>query len=202
MINRAEVWRRRLWLWVPALVFFVANVVAFAVYQVGYAGQERSLEDRIEAQEGEMRQLAAQRQELQALVNRVGTNKEQVQRLYSERFATREERLTGITAEVWSLASKAGLALQDVNYPEEEIEDFGLIERSFIFTVEGTYGELRKFINLLELSPSFLTLQSVRLTGGGEDGPELRMDLTISTLFIREPGAAALTSVRTAGGDS
>ena len=51
-----------------------------------------------------------------------------------------------------------------LNYPEEQIQQYGLIKRSFIFNVDGTYTDLRKFINLLELSDSFLTLESAGLT--------------------------------------
>lgn len=188
MTDRGEIWRRRLWVWLPALLFFLANAAAFSVYRLGYAGQVQRLEADLEEQKGELKKQQMQRQELEMLINRVRTNREQVRQLYAERLAPRRQRLTAVTAEVRELAAKAGLSPQEISYPEAEIEDFGLVERSFIFTVGGTYPELRKFINLLELSPSFLTLKSATLTSGGEEGPELRMSLTISTLFAREPG--------------
>src|SRR5262249_7156107 len=40
-------------------------------------------------------------------------------------------------------------------------------KRSFVFEVDGTYLDLRKFINLLELSDSFLTLEAVSLSERG-----------------------------------
>lgn len=187
MTNPGAIWRQRLWVWLPALVFFAANAVAFAIY-LGYAGRVERLNEQLETQDKEATRLAAKRKELETLVNRVRTNGEQVERLYSERFAPRSERLTSVSAEVYDLARKAGLSPQAISSPEEEIEEYGLIKRSFIFTVEGTYSELRKFINLLELSKSFLTLEGVTLSGGDDRGPELRMDLSLSTLFTREPG--------------
>jgi hypothetical protein len=77
---------------------------------------------------------------------------------------------------------------QAISYPDETIEDYGLRKRSFQFGVEGTYGDLRKLINLLELSDSFLTLESVQLSGSGT-GNRLRIDLSLSTLFATS-GAA------------
>jgi hypothetical protein len=187
MTNPAEIWRRRLWLWLPALVFFTANAMAWSVYKLGYAGQvegvERSLAEKTKERDARLKE----RRDLEALVERVRTNRTQVADLYAKRFATRRQRLTAVTAEVEDLAAKAGLAPSAFNYPEEEIEDFGVVKRSFVFSVEGTYPELRKFINLLELSPSFLTVEQLRLTGGGEDGPELSISLEISTLFATEP---------------
>jgi type IV pilus assembly protein PilO len=200
MTNSGEIWRQRLWVWLPALIFFVANAVAFSIY-LGYAGRVERLESQLESQDKEMTKLTAERKELETLVNRVRTNREQVEQLYSERLAPRSLRLTSVSAEVNDLAGKAGLRPQAISYPEEEIEEYGLVKRSFIFTVDGTYAELRKFINLLELSGSFLTLEGVTLSGGDDQGPELRMDLSLSTLFTREPGAAPLPA-SVAGGTS
>lgn len=187
MTNPGAIWRQRLWVWLPALLFFLANGVAFAVY-LGYAGRVERLNSQLEDQDKQIAQLTAKRKGLETLVNRVRTNGEQVRRLYSERFAPRSQRLTRLNDEVKSLARKAGLEPGTLSYPEEEIDEYGLIKRSFDFSVEGTYAELRKFINLLELSSYFLTLEGVTLSGGDDRGPELRMDLSLSTLFTREPG--------------
>ena len=72
-----------------------------------------------------------------------------------------------MTAEVKDLAKRAGLAPRSITYPEEQIQQYGLIKRSFIFSVEGTYADLRTFINLLELSDSFLTLEDASLAEEG-----------------------------------
>lgn len=191
MTNPGEIWRQRLWVWLPALIFFLANAVAFSIY-LGYAGRVERLNSQLEDQEEQMAKLTARRKELETLVNRVRTNGEQVEQLYSERLAPRSQRLTNVSAEVNDLARKAGLEPQAISSPEEVLEEYGLVERSFVFTVDGTYEELRKFVNLLELSRSFLTLEGVMLSGGDDEGPELRMDLTLSTLFSQEPGAAPM----------
>jgi len=189
MIDRGEIWRRRLWVWVPALLFFLANAAAFSVYRLGYAGTVQGLDANLKSRAEELQRLEAERQNLETLVNRVKTNREQVRQLYDERLATRSQRLTAVTAEFKDLARKAGLEPKEISYKQEEIPEYGLVKRLFVFPVEGTYPELRKFINLLELSPSFLTLENVNLRSGGEDGPELSIDLTISTVFVREAEA-------------
>lgn len=189
MTDPREIWRRRLWVWLPAVIFFVTNAAAWSVYKLGYAGQiegvEQSLAEKTRARDLRLKE----RRDLEAQVEQVRTNRAQVSELYTKRFATRRQRLTAVTAEIKDLAAKAGLDPSAFTYPEEEIEDFGLVKRSFLFSVEGTYAELRKFVNLLELSPSFLTVEEVQLTGGGEDGPELRLSLIVSTLFAKEPSA-------------
>lgn len=181
---RGEIWRQRLWVWVPALLFFLANVGAFAVYTVGYRGRIEALQDTLDGQEQTLKSLAAQQRDAQAMLTRVRTNEQQVEQLYAERLSTRSRRLTGVTAEVKELAAQSGLIPRAFSYPEEKIQEFGLVRRSFVFTVQGTYAELRKFINLLEASRSFLTLDEVVLNS--TESQELNISLKLSTLFARD----------------
>ena len=182
---RGEIWRQRLWVWVPALLFFLANLGAFAVYTVGYRGRIEALQDTLDRQEQTLKGLATEQRDSQVMLNRVHTNEQQVAQLYAERLSTRSRRLTGATAEVKDLAAKSGLVPRAFSYPEEKIQEFGLIRRSFVFTVQGTYVELRKFIHLLEASHSFLTLDEVVLNSAS-DSQELNISLKLSTLFARD----------------
>jgi Tfp pilus assembly protein PilO len=198
---RGEIWRQRLWIWVPALVFFLANAGAFAVYKLGYAGRVESLQETLDGQSRTLKDLAAQQKNVEAMLARVRTNEQQVEQLFSDRLSARSRRLTGITAEVKELAQRSGLVPRTLSYPEEEIEEFGLIKRSFVFSVEGTYVELRRLINLLEVSRSFLSLDEVTVSGTSE-GPELRIDLELSTLFARDAEDGGGVSATAPGGSS
>jgi Tfp pilus assembly protein PilO len=202
MRSPGEIWRQRAWVWVPALVFFLANASAYTIYRFGFADRVASLKEDLKNQKDQLDPLTARKQKLESLIARSQRNKVELEKLYAEKFSTRRQRLTNITAEVKTLARKAGLDPKSVSYPEQQIQQYGLIKRSFIFSVEGTYLELRNFINLLELSPSFLTLEEVTLSeeGGGDrpaagrgvpqptnPGAELRINLNLSTLFARDP---------------
>jgi Tfp pilus assembly protein PilO len=205
MRSSSEIWRQRAWVWVPALVFFLANASAYTVYRFGFADRVASLKKDLQDQKDQLDPLVGRKQKLESLLARSQRNKIEVEKLYSEKFSTRKQRLTSIIAEVKTLARKAGLDPTSVSYPAQPIEQYGLVKLSFIFSVEGTYLELRNFINLLELSPSFLTLEEVTLSesGGGRPTPgrgapqpaaanpgeELRINLNLSTLFARNPNA-------------
>jgi len=188
MRSPGQIWRDRVWVWVPALIFFVANLVLLSTYRLRYAGQVQSLDDRLHEQESQAKDLEKKRNERQGMLNQLQMNDAAVRQLYEQRFSTRRQRLVAATREVWEMATKAGLDPKSISYPEEEIQDFDLIKRSFVFSVSGTYQNLRRFVQQLEASPSFLTLEAISI-GGDSDGPELRMDLTISTLFTKDPAA-------------
>lgn len=207
MKDESEIWRLRLWVWVPALLFFLANAVAFSVYRFGYADQVQSLEAGLGEAQKELQPQSLRRKELERRLHRAGAAEAAVKQLYDEQFSTRSQRLTRVTTEVKSLARKAGLNPRALSYPQEMFEDYGLIKRSFLFSVEGTYLELRQFLNLLEHSESFLTLEAVTLSESNqEETAELRMNLQISTLFSEETGpeeaGAARRVVGRAGGRS
>jgi Tfp pilus assembly protein PilO len=187
---RGEIWRQRLWVWLPALIFFLANVGAFAVYKLGYAGRVESLQSTLDMQKQTLSQLTANQQESRIMLARVETNERQVAQLYAERLSTRRRRLTGITTEVKEIARKTGLVPRTFSYPEEEFQEYGLIKRSYVFNANGTYAELRKFISLLEASPSFLSLDELTVSSNTQ-GEELSIALTLSTLFARDSAGAA-----------
>ena len=192
-----EIWRQRLWIWVPALLFFLANAGAFAVYKLGYAGRIESLDDRLKELSQQHKELTDKAQQAATMIARVRTNEAQVEQLYTDRLSTRSQRLTSITAEVKKLAGEAGLRPKSISYPEREIEEYNLIKRSFVFSVEGTYAELRKLVSLLETSHSFLSIDEVTVVNSAE-GKELRIDLTLSTLFARDAEAEPVPAARAA----
>jgi type IV pilus assembly protein PilO len=199
MIRHESIWRLRLWVWVPALLFFLANAAAFTVYRLGYAGDVQSLKRELEKEKKELRTQEADRRKREALLASAKDNRDRIQLLYEQRFSTRRQRLTGVTAEVRKLASQAGLEPPSVSFPENPIEAYGLVKRSFIFTVQGTYPELRRFINLLETSNSFLILEEVGLNHGADkSGDDLRISLKLSTLFRDETATTVVPPVQRA----
>jgi len=183
---RAEVWLRRLWLWLPALILVLANLLALAFYRLNYAGESAGLERRLFDKEQQLATITAEREHLAYRVERAEVNQHEIEALYQDRLASRRQRLTQVTEEVKQLARQAGLVPQAINYPEEAIGQFALIERSFVFTVEGTYQQLRTFINFLELSPSFLILKEVTLSPASTGRSQLLINLELATLFAEE----------------
>ncbi len=183
-----EIWRQRLWIWVPALLFFLANAGAFAVYKLGFAGNIESLDDRLKELAQQHKELTDKSHQAATMIARVRTNEAQVEQLYTDRLSTRSQRLTTINDEVKRLAREAGLQPKAITYPEQEIQEYNLIKRSFVFSVAGTYAELRKFVSLLETSRSFLSIDEATVVNSSE-GQELRIDLTLSTLFANDADA-------------
>ncbi|HEX2162390.1 MAG TPA: hypothetical protein VHM02_00425 [Thermoanaerobaculia bacterium] len=181
-----SIWRRRLALWLPALVFFAANLVALAVYPLRFAGRVQVTQEELAEERAALAELVEQRRDLEAEQQAIVRTRLAVEDLYGERLAGESQRLTRIIAEVKDLAARSGLTPPSVAYPTEPLEDYALRRRGFVFSVEGSYADLRTFVNLLELSETFLTLEEIRLSESSRGG--LRIDLRISTLFATGDG--------------
>lgn len=183
--ERLRVWTRRTALWLPALLFFLASLVALVVYAAVFADEAAVSREQVQEAEERLAELSEARNSMETYVGRVEQTREDLRSLYQEILSTEGERLTTVIREVRQLAREANLEPQQASYPEETLEEFGLEKRSFVFTVEGTYFDLRKLINSLELTDSFLTLEGVQLSGSSRAGNDsrLRINLQLSTLF-------------------
>ncbi len=181
----ARLWRERWRLWAPALAFFLVNLGVLSVYRLRYAGDVAILDQRLARTNAQLATLSGERGELEGARGRALATRAAITELYRDRFSTEKERLTKMIAEVKALAARAGLVPSAISYPAEGLADYGLVKKSVVFGVEGTYAELRQLINLLELSSSFLTLEAVSLGSAGPQGA-LRINLHISTYFARD----------------
>ena len=192
MSGPGGLWLRQIRIWLPALAFLALNLGVLAWDRVVLAGRIGALERRLERTATEREEVARRARELAARREAIEASRERRERLHAEWFGTPEQRLTAAIAEVKDLAARSGLAIRAISYPQESLVEHGLVRRSFVFSVQGPYGALRQLVYLLELTPSFLTLESIRVAEGGSGGG-LRADLSISTLFVAEPGPAAAT---------
>ncbi len=183
MNGPTDVWRLHLRLWLPALVFVLLNLAMLSAYRLVYAGQAQLRKARVERSRDRLEQVGAEREKLEGLVSRAVASQAAIDGFYRERLASERQRLTAVIAEVKRLASTAGLEPSTISYDRQELEEHGLLKRSIVFSVEGSYMELRRLINMLELTDSFLVLEQVGLSGRGPGGAGLRIDLRISTLF-------------------
>lgn len=195
-----EAWRRSLVLWGIPLAFCLLNLLILGFYSSFYAGEVERLEQRNRDIGQQLADLDEQSRQIEAVLDRIETQRLGIQRLYREYFATEAERFTEAIGEVKKLARDAGLNPTAFSYPQRVLAQEGLIQRQIQFSVEGTYQQLRTFINFLELTEQFLTLHSVSLAEGGPNRLSIRVQ--VSTVFAAEGSAQRVTAAEAATGES
>lgn len=178
----AEIWRERSWRWLIPLAFLAINLLAFGIYRARFAGGVEQLEVRYAADAEVLAQLQESRVRADELMQRAERQQEEIDRLYEQRFSTESERFTDLLREVRQLARSAGLDPGSYSYPETELSEYSLVQRNVNFPVDGTYEQLRTFLNLLELSEQFVSLTQVSLASSA-DSPTMGVRLSLITYF-------------------
>lgn len=193
-----EIWREKPWVWALPALFLLLQILALVVYQVRYAGGVETLENNYARDAETLAALQAQRARGEALLARAEREREELASLYEIRFATEAERHTDFLKEVRKLARDAGLDPLSFSYPKEALEDQGLVKFDVQFSIQGTYEELRSFMNLLELTDQFVILESVGLGSASRDAgrqdPTLGITVDLSTYYRNTSSAAEESS--------
>ena len=101
---------------------------------------------------------------------------------YSTKFLRQTTGYSQIMEEVDKLAKSAGVRKGSVAYAEAEVKNRpDLIAVEITTTVEGDYGKIVQFVNRLEQSPLFLTVDSLGVTTG--QTKIVRLALKLVTYF-------------------
>ena len=176
-------WRRHPKLWVPAAVFLLVNLGFLAAYRLVLADEAELGRGLLDRRQAELQRTQELRQALELSWDDASAAEDGLTSFYSDRLATEEQMLTTVIAKVKRLASQAGLEPAAINYDKDDIQLQDLVQRTIVFGVDGTYSQLRQFINFLELSKSFLILEEISLGSRDDESGVLGIDLTISTMF-------------------
>lgn len=185
MSSEQSPWRRHWYWWAPAAVLVSVGLVLLMIYPVYVGRRAMSPGSRAARLTQDVEEVTATRIQLEDVVTRADLNRTRVDEFYDDWIGTEEERLTRVITEVKDLARRAGVQASAFGYPTEEFEDFGLVKRSIVFSVGGSYRSLRQFVNFLELSEQFLILEEIQVGESGEDEATVRVNMRVSTLFSR-----------------
>jgi hypothetical protein len=192
---------RRAALWLAPAALVAANLVWLSAFGTGSRVRLRELSRRLEQATRTRAAVEARLAEREKLWIDAAENRARIETLYRDKFATERARFTDQVRELKALAERAGLVPAAIAYPEERLLDYGLVKRSFVFSVNGGYAALRTLLHLLELSDSFLTVEQIAVS---EARGELGVRLRLATLFeaVKSDADAAARGGLAAAGDA
>jgi hypothetical protein len=171
-------WRR---LVLPLAVLGVANAAVYAAYTLPRTVSERSVAARAatlrEQVERERRLLQEERRQDRVL----SRNAADVAELY--RRAGQKASILKVRDEVEALAREIGFRVGGRSYADEPVKGLPLTRFRFNMPVTGTYAQLVAFLDRLERSDHFVTVDQVQLQGT-ETGEAPVLSLTLSAYFF------------------
>ena len=188
------IWREKRILLIAIGVLLAANTIFFFTYRVQYENRLRELDARLEQKKGQLEEARRARVGAEQQVAAYRKVRSDVRQIYDVEWSTERQRLTAFIGEVMKLASQAGsppprtLSFQrGAATKGTKTPGAGATEVGISFAVEGTYDQVRRLINLLELSDQFVIIDQISLSS--ENGDKLNMTIHVKTLF-REATAA------------
>jgi Tfp pilus assembly protein PilO len=206
MSRHGSLWWQQRALWLPPALLLVVGLGALVFYQAAVVGRLGLEAGAVSARQAELAELTGRRREAEALLARARTARAGLEAVYRDRLGSEESRLTAVMLQVKQLARQAGLSgLEAISYTDQEVDGLPLAEKVIQFTAEGSYEQLRSFINLLEVAESFLALSEIRVQDTAGTG-RLQVAVVLSTLFVEEHSdergerPAEPTGARTGGG--
>jgi hypothetical protein len=111
---------------------------------------------------------------LRGIDQKIVLAKGQISGFYKDRFAASDSDLV---KELGKMATENGVHMQQAKYKEEDAESSGVVPIEVEGTFSGDYLQLVRFINTLERSKLFFTVDSVDLAGDSA-GP-VRLEITM-----------------------
>ncbi len=175
-------WRRHLVVWLPAILFALANVAGYFLLGGSAGGRAASLQ-------ADVQQLDAECQQLTRLEGAVRKEQDQVESLRTgldeintNVFGSLEQRLTDILREVETATRMSGLRPARFSYDAKEDRKTNLTRFGITFTVNGTFQQIEQLLQALRSSKEFLIVDRLSLVGEeGTQASELKMAIHVST---------------------
>jgi Tfp pilus assembly protein PilN len=183
------IWREKRVLLIILGVLLVANTIFFFTYRVQYQTRLDGLEQRRALAQDQLNQARAAHAAADQRYNSYRKIQSDVQTIYDKQWSTESQRLTALISEVKRLAAASQLVPPSYSFTEVQQKVKGIPGAKTVgitFTVQGNYQQVRRLINLLELSRQFVIIDHIGLSSA--DSQTLTVNLSLKTLF-RDPTA-------------
>lgn len=178
-------WREKRFLLAVLGVLLAANTIFFFTYRLQYEERLKDLDDRRDQAEARLNAQHTARLQAERRLVAYRSISHDVQDVYARQWSTENERLTALIAEVKRLAVASELVPKSISYTREPAKDIKARTAAetvtISFSVQGNYQQVRRLINLLELSRQFIIINQITLASAQDQ--LLTLNLQLKTLF-------------------
>lgn len=176
-------WRDRLKL--PLAGLLALNVGVYLAYTMPRTLRERSAAARAAVLRDEVGRDRRVTAALRARADAMRTNGGDVERFYARLGP--KETLSQVRAEITALARELGLKVGALSYNPEGVKGGeSVVQLQMKMGVSGTYRELAAFLDRMERSPHFVTVDQIQLRKRAAAG-DADLDITLSAFYRSVP---------------
>ncbi len=190
MNNRFSIsWRERLtspltWHYAGLVVLLVAVIWLGVRLGLDWAATNSSSTGALASKQVELKALELETAPLRGLEKRVADSRAQMKNFYAKRIPG---NYSSIATRIGELQIKSGVRLSRVQYTQGP-PGTDLTEITMDAGISGEYPQIMRFVNGLEVDPTFFVIRAMSLTG--QQGGMVNLRLRVST-WLRPADAAA-----------
>lgn len=183
-------WRDRLR--TPLLALLLLNLAVYAAYTLPRSLRERTASARAQVLREEVDRDRRVSAALRARADAMQSNRSDVERFYAR--LGNKAALSSVREEIAALARELGLKVGALSYSPEEVKGGqGVSQFQMRMGVSGTYRQLAAFLDRMERSPYFVTVDQIQLRK--REAGTADLDIALSA-YYRSPTAAAPEEAR------
>jgi len=181
---------RRRWrdvLRLPLAVLVALNAAVYLAYTMPRSLREKSAAERVKVLRAEVERDRRVTAALRTRAQTMRSNQADLGRFYARLGP--KATLAQVREEITALARELGFKVGNFNYTPEEVKGGeGVSELQMRMPVSGSYRQLAAFLDRLERSPYFVTVDEIQFRKR-DNGGEANLDIALSA-FYRTPAAA------------
>ena len=172
-------WRDRLR--VPLFALVALNLGVYLAYTMPRSLKERSAAERATVLRAELERDRRVAAALRDRADAMKTNRSDTDRFYARLGP--KGTLAQVRAEITTLARELGLKVGGLNYNAEGVKGGeGVAQLQMKMSVSGTYRELVAFLDRLERSSYFVTVDQIQIGQRGQAG-EAGLDIALTAFY-------------------
>jgi Tfp pilus assembly protein PilO len=184
-------WRRRL---LPAFLILLAlNLLMLAAWTAPRSLRLRNATARVAVARETVERERTRTAEARERADAIDANARDLALFYESLVDTEQADLLPTLEDIEAMARAPGLTPGSRRFRREEIEDVALERVAVVLPLEGSYQQLVGFLQEVERSPRFLTVDSISLRGTADSEASLQVEMSA---FMRLPQVARRTGAR------
>jgi Tfp pilus assembly protein PilO len=169
------------------LVLILANIPLYLVFVRPAIEADAGEQAHIQQVRQQVARRAATLNALRDIERKLKDSREKYKMFEREFLFSHDQGTSELLKELDAICAEAGLLRNRVAYRLNPDPVFGMQRLGIVLPIEGTYSNIRNFLNILENTSKFVIVESMALVSEREGTGTIRLDVSLSTLFLAQP---------------
>ena len=164
---------------ISGLVLLIGGDVAMAIYSVSMASAGRSPQQELAGQVAQLKLLQADVERARSIKKDTPAAKQDCDE-FENSLPPAGTGYSVVSSELADIGHKAGLQISSLSFHQHDLEGRGIAEVAVDATVAGDYKSVVRFLNGLQRSGNYYSVDNLALTGesaGGVPSGTLKVDV-------------------------